>query len=203
LIQDTLQDYGENSVAVGVDPVSGGTHRMTSDDYFFNNSLTEKRMFDLIFIDGDHRSEQVILDVFNSLRILTEAGTIVMHDTNARHKRTVANDPTSFGGREDVWKTIPIIRLQDGLEIVTIDINHGVSVIRRRKNENRLPVELEKKILLPENGNALEAITFEDFDKYYRDTILRLVCLQEFKIWIDQEENEVISSTDNNLPILP
>lgn len=43
-------------IAVGVDPESGGTHRMTSNDFFLNNS----QMFDLIFIDGLHEGNQVL-----------------------------------------------------------------------------------------------------------------------------------------------
>ena len=35
-------------VAVGVDPLIGGTHRMTSDEFFSQNA----QLFDLIFIDG-------------------------------------------------------------------------------------------------------------------------------------------------------
>ena len=40
---------------IGVDPNSGGTHKMTSDEFFKRN--TEK--FDLIFIDGLHVTSQV------------------------------------------------------------------------------------------------------------------------------------------------
>jgi hypothetical protein len=42
--------------AVGVDPSQGGTHRMTSDEFFQQNNLT----FDIIFIDGLHTGEQVL-----------------------------------------------------------------------------------------------------------------------------------------------
>lgn len=42
-------------VTVGVDPASGGTHRMTSDDFFAQNTQT----FDVIFIDGLHEAHQV------------------------------------------------------------------------------------------------------------------------------------------------
>jgi hypothetical protein len=41
--------------AVGVDPAQGGTHRMTSDEFFRQSNLT----FDIIFIDGLHTGEQV------------------------------------------------------------------------------------------------------------------------------------------------
>ena len=35
---------------IGVDPMDGGTHRMTSDNFFKTNQKT----FDIIFIDGLH-----------------------------------------------------------------------------------------------------------------------------------------------------
>lgn len=61
---------------VGVDPRSGGTLRMTSDDFFKIN--LEK--FDVIFIDGDHEHKQVLRDFKNSLMFLRKGGIIFIHD---------------------------------------------------------------------------------------------------------------------------
>jgi predicted O-methyltransferase YrrM len=65
---------------VGVDPKPRGvcTHKMTSDDFFLQN----KKMFDIVFIDGLHIEEQVEKDIKNSLAILAANGTIVVHDCN-------------------------------------------------------------------------------------------------------------------------
>jgi hypothetical protein len=63
---------------VGVDPRSGGTVRLTSDDYF--NRLDPQSKFDIIFIDGLHTKEQVQKDVRNSVKHLSPDGTIVIHD---------------------------------------------------------------------------------------------------------------------------
>src|ERR1700731_3738491 len=49
---------------VGVDPVSGGTVRMTSNEFFASN---REEMFDAIFIDGDHHHDQVLVDAYNAL----------------------------------------------------------------------------------------------------------------------------------------
>jgi hypothetical protein len=45
--------------AIGVDPLVGGTHRMTSDEFFETNKQTNTTTFDLIFIDGLHTGPQV------------------------------------------------------------------------------------------------------------------------------------------------
>ena len=53
---------------VGVDPYSGGTIRMTSDEFFLQNKFN----FDCIFIDGLHIYKQVKKDIENSLHILND-----------------------------------------------------------------------------------------------------------------------------------
>ena len=53
---------------VGVDPVEGGTHKMTSDHFFSIN----KDNFDIIFIDGLHEYSQVMKDIKNSLKFLNK-----------------------------------------------------------------------------------------------------------------------------------
>jgi hypothetical protein len=66
------------AVSVGVDPERGGTLRMTSDEFFHLNRMS----FDLIFIDGDHSAKQVMVDLENALQVLSQDGTIVLHDCN-------------------------------------------------------------------------------------------------------------------------
>ncbi len=58
----------------------GGTHRMTSDEFFATND----RHFDVIFVDGLHESEQVLKDVSAALDILNPNGFVFMHDCNPR-----------------------------------------------------------------------------------------------------------------------
>jgi hypothetical protein len=60
----------------GVDPVSGGNIRCTSDIFFENNN----KNFDIIFIDGLHEYEQVKKDILNSLKFLNKDGIILLHD---------------------------------------------------------------------------------------------------------------------------
>jgi hypothetical protein len=204
----TIQNRHNMLHVVGVDPMSGGTHRMTSDEYFNSNNI----LFDLIFIDGDHRAEQVILDVMNSLRFLAVGGTIVLHDANPRHEyqTTYPRDTRSIAYLGTVWKVIPYLRIQDGLEIVTVDIDLGVSVIRRKPNHHRLPMSIEHKILLPsqcyigqndeinyktcqenmgKGAQGIYAFAYQDLIEY-RELLLRLISLAEFKEWLDEEQND-------------
>lgn len=58
---------------VGVDPISGGNVRLTSDNFFKIN----KDRFDIIFIDGLHAFEQVKKDITNSLNILNKNGVLL------------------------------------------------------------------------------------------------------------------------------
>jgi predicted O-methyltransferase YrrM len=61
---------------IGVDPSRGGTHRMTSDEFFASNTES----FDVIFIDGLHYYDQVSKDFYNSLKFLNDGGIIILHD---------------------------------------------------------------------------------------------------------------------------
>jgi tetratricopeptide (TPR) repeat protein len=56
-------DQIEIPYKVGIDPVKGGTIRLTSDEFFRLSDDT----FDVIFIDGLHYCEQVYKDVRNAL----------------------------------------------------------------------------------------------------------------------------------------
>jgi hypothetical protein len=51
-------------------------HRKTSDDFF----LTNRYMFDLIYIDGNHLFEFVKKDISNSLNFISDDGIIVLDD---------------------------------------------------------------------------------------------------------------------------
>lgn len=121
---------------IGVDPISGGTIRDTSNNFFNHN----KEKFDIIFIDGLHHYEQVIVDINNSLKILNNNGHILIHDCLPR---TIAHQAIpryrgSWNG--DVWKSIVELRTRDDLEVFTCEIDFGVGIIRKKNNRNPLKI---------------------------------------------------------------
>lgn len=120
---------------VGVDPVAGGTVKMTSDEYF---AQTDEK-FDLIFIDGDHRCRQVAKDIENSLSHLAEGGMIISHDCNPPTIEYESTDNYKCG---DAWKAFVHYRQDPNLDAVVCDVDFGIGVIRRGKNPS--PVVLDK-----------------------------------------------------------
>jgi len=124
---------------VGVDPISGGTIRKTSDEFFKSN----KEKFDIIFIDGLHHYEQVIVDINNALSVLNENGHILVHDCLPR---TIAHQAIpryrgSWNG--DVWKSIVELRTKKYLDVFTCEIDFGVGIIQKKINSNLLELKID------------------------------------------------------------
>ena len=150
---------------LGVDPVSGGNIRKTSDEFFKNN--IEK--FDIVFIDGLHHYHQVKRDILNSLKFLNNDGIILVHDClpDCLSKQAVPRYKMSWNG--DVWKAIVDLRQDENLEIYTLKIDQGIGVIKKIKNTN--------KLILKKNISKLK---FKDFYFNYKE-YMRLINLDELK----------------------
>ena len=125
---------------VGVDPVEGGTHKMTSDQFFSIN----KDNFDIVFIDGLHEYSQIMKDIKNSLRFLNKEGVILLHDCLPR---TIWNQITprlNSDWNGDVWKSIVHCRTLENIDTYTFIADRGIGLIFPRKNNNL--VKFEKKV---------------------------------------------------------
>ena len=112
---------------IGVDPVSGGNIRKTSDEFFLEN----QQSFDVIFIDGLHTYEQVRKDVINALAHLTPNGFLVLHDMLPRtwiehHTPPIKDGP--WAG--DVWKVGLELSNTPGIDFKILKIDHGVGLAR-------------------------------------------------------------------------
>jgi hypothetical protein len=122
---------------IGVDPASGGTHRMTSDEFFESNNLK----FDIIFIDGLHISNQVDLDIENSLKFLNENGTIVLHDCSPAIEENQRQYIINSDWNGDVWKSFVKQRCLPNIDAATANFDHGCGVLRVRNNTDQINVE--------------------------------------------------------------
>ena len=124
---------------VGVDPVSGGTLRLTSDEYFRDY----KENFDIIFIDGLHYYHQVKKDVENSLKILSREGIILIHDCLPSRIRDQMIPRSHLNWNGDVWKALVEFRTKDYLDVYTCLADQGLGVIFKRANKNKLELNMK------------------------------------------------------------
>jgi hypothetical protein len=154
---------------IGIDPVSGGNLRMTSDSFFKNN----QDKFDLIFIDGLHQYEQVKRDVYNSLKFLNDHGVILLHDCMPSSFMRQAPKRSSNIWNGDVWRNIVELRTLDQIDTYTIYADHGIGLILKRKNRNKLLLNIKsfKKLKFKdyyENYKLfLNIVHFEDLDQLF------------------------------------
>jgi hypothetical protein len=138
-------DHIDCPVKHGVDPGIEGefpiTFRMTSDDFFNIN----KAKYDLIFIDGLHLDFQVEKDIINSLKILNDKGSIVLHDCyppteyHARENYYDYSTPAGEYWNGSVWKAVVKIRSEiDGIYTSVIDSDWGVGIIQKNNHSNKI-----------------------------------------------------------------
>lgn len=143
------------SYKVGVDPVSGGTIRCTSDEFF----LANREIFDVVFIDGLHEYAQVRRDVLNALEVVPVGGYVVLHDmlpSNWVEQHVPNISPAAWTG--DVWKQAFELANTPGLEFSIIKIDHGVGVLRKLSN-----VQL---------SNTQSALSNEGFSYFFENHLL-------------------------------
>ena len=129
---------------ISVDPASGQysyatpTFKMTSDD-FFKHKAKDCGLFDIIFIDGLHHSDQVDKDIANSISNLSAGGFIILHDCNPLKKEDQIiprNKPGRWNG--DVWKSIVTFRNSNSkLGCIVLNTDEGLGIISDRIPKNK------------------------------------------------------------------
>ena len=151
---DELFNHIDCQKKVGVDPVSGGTIRETSDNFFKKNNET----FDCIFIDGLHEYNQVKRDIINSLEVLNEGGVILLHDCLPDNYYAQAIPRCQWVWNGDVWKAIIEYRNFKNVDVYTCYADHGIGVILKRPNRN----------LLDYPKNDYSKLRFEEYFHNYK-----------------------------------
>lgn len=157
-------------------------YKYTSDDFFRlleSGKLDKEKDFkwDLIFIDGLHTSYQVEQDIKNSLKHLSENGTIVLHDCNPPteyHARADYHDWSTIAGglwNGTVWKAIYRLRcFNPGVDVCVIDKDWGCGIVRIGSQE------------LCDFDNP-----YFDYDVFRNNRVrhLNLILSDEFSDWLD------------------
>ena len=163
--QDQLFSKVQIQNKIGVDPVSGGNVRKTSDDFFKDNN----RKFDIVFIDGLHTYQQVKKDILNSINCLNNNGVILVHDCmpDSLSKQAVPRYRMLWNG--DVWKAIVDLRQDENLEIYTCEMDQGIGVIRNKKNSSILEI-----------NKPINHLKFKDYFNNYKE-YLRVVSIDNLK----------------------
>lgn len=166
--QNQTFDNIDATYKVGVDPASGGTHRMTSDAYFASIQQSFATRFDLVFIDGLHEYRQVQRDIDNSIRHLSISGLIVLHDVLPPDASYCS--PSYCG---DAWRAFLKAHESASLELALIPADYGVGLVRfsREANAHRSITSVEPAEL-----------SYED---YIRDCVPKIKQLswQEGLVW--------------------
>lgn len=164
---------------VGVDPMSGGTLRMTSDRYFAEH---KGETFDIILIDGLHEHEQVYRDIQNSLLFLREGGVIVLHDcyplTLESAMYPCPKQVKFWNG--DGYKALWRIRERLDVDATVLNVDWGVGFIQKKRNTALLT---EAQRYVPDRPEA------EQF-RMYQHLKLRVARLSPWKqvqVWLPQK----------------
>lgn len=153
-----------------IDPFPRGevTFVGTSDEYF--NSISADKQFDIIFIDGLHHSEQVLKDIENSLKHLSENGTIVCHDCLPTTEKMQERNDHGGEWTGDVWKAIAELRVETiDLDIEVVDTDYGCGIIRRGTNKPYQPSgEYKTYHYFALHGNRMmNVISVDEFNTKY------------------------------------
>ena len=140
---------------IGVDPISGGNIRKTSDQYFSSC----KEYFDIIFIDGLHHYDQVKRDILNSLKVLKKGGVILVHDClpNKVRDQMVPRSHEKWNG--DVWKSIVELRTKENIDTYVCFADEGLGLILKRKNKKKLNLQIKN----------FQKLKFSDYYKNFKE----------------------------------
>jgi hypothetical protein len=143
----------------------------TSDEFFAQHDVNSK--FDLIFIDGLHQSDQVLKDINNSLNVLSDGGTIVVHDClpEAEYQQVREDNNREWTG--DVWKAVAILKgTREDLDIKVVDHDWGCGIIRRGSqelNKYKTLEDLNWKIFEYSRNSLMGVISPEEFVNKYKN----------------------------------
>ena len=157
-----------DKVGVDPDPKSAASHKMTSDEFFKVNKKQWGKTFDIVFIDGLHEADQVYRDIVNSIEVLNEGGTIVLHDLlpETEGQQIVPREQKVWTG--DCWKGFVKWRKENWGKhrSFTVDTDWGVGVLKPipTNAKCKIPdVEYNWESFLKYKKELLSVISYKDY----------------------------------------
>jgi hypothetical protein len=121
----------------GVDPgienvlIEEVNYPMGSNEFFNQNN----KKYDIVFIDGLHHSEQVDVDIINSLKWTKDDGVILLHDCNPPTPNHAAVPQIQETWNGDVYKSVLKFQRDNTNHMYyTVDTDWGVGVIIKNQN---------------------------------------------------------------------
>jgi hypothetical protein len=101
----------------------------TTDDFLRKHN--KNKLFDMVFIDADHKHESSLKDFENVKPLTREGGLILFHDTYPPSEKFITKKYCN-----DTYKTAEYIRkYYPDFEFVTFPFYYGVSVFRNLKRQ--------------------------------------------------------------------
>ena len=115
-----------------------------------------------------------------------------MHDCNPRsadvEKGAIKSGEHKWTG--DTWKAAVALRLRPDIEIVVVDVDYGVGVIRRRPNRHPLPAEWIKYL----DVNPISMLSYDLYEKH-KHVFHRMMTMADMRAWLKEETEPDL---DNN-----
>ena len=169
---DPYVDMMGNKITPKLEYLNSLTYRMASDEFF--ESIKDDKKYDFIFIDGLHYDKQVVKDIVNSMKHLSNNGIIMMHDClpfMEEHQVYPADKSFMGAWTGNVWKTLPTIfnKLQK-IEYCTIDTDWGLGILPKQEitfNVNDYSSEYIWDDFVKSRDELMHLISVEDFYKKY------------------------------------
>lgn len=147
--------------------VGNGTVVDGTSDTFFEN-LPKEKVFDIVFLDGDHTSSQLKKDLDNALSHLKAGGTIVLHDMNPpSYKHTTDGVDGCWNGT--CYQVLSLYEGKFPFTYTTVDTDWGLTIISPSEEYKEEKIDWEKA-----------RIDWDYFDQN-RKEILHLITVDEFR----------------------
>lgn len=149
LIGQALQDAGHDGRLIFIDPslvdnqwkqgvdayfrgfgIHCITHYQQESVEFLAANVLAKGSVDLLFIDGYHTYEQCRFEYEGFSPLLSPTALTLFHDSTSRVRSRIYGQDNAY--EHTVWKYIDELKADPAFEVVDIDVDQGVAIVRRR-----------------------------------------------------------------------